>query len=52
MPPKNKKGRDKMLTRIFGAVTGGIRYNKLRKKKETYVQRLVLPSDEYSSRLE
>ena len=49
---KNKKGRDKMLTRIFGAVTGGIRYNKLRKKKETYVQWLVLPSDEYSSRLE
>lgn len=52
MNPKNKKGRDKMLTRIFGAVTGGIRYNKLRKKKETYVQWLVLPSDEYSSRLE
>ena len=21
--PKNKKGRDKMITRIFGAVTGG-----------------------------
>ena len=41
-----------MLTRIFGAVTGGIRDKKLRKKKETYVQWLVLPSDEYSSRLE
>ena len=41
-----------MLTRIFGAVTGGIRYNKLRKKKETYVQWLVLPSDEYSNQLE
>ena len=24
--PKNKKGRDKMITRIFGAVTGG-RFN-------------------------